>query len=1060
MSQHAIETPRPRELRAHFAALLPLPSFLVLTLLLMLLLVAYPAGPSHAAWSHGDWTEVFTSTTEIHELSVASDAAGGTLVMVLNQENFPSRSIISRLSRTGTELWGNEGKLIPFDPSVTNQVRPIAIAPDGNGGAYCALSEWYSVNAILRLSHFDANGVQTWSVNVADMGGNPGTAAAQLVFEPGIGITVGYVGSSIQHLIASRYDVAGNLMWTTSVNDYYEHNIQVGSGGGYTEYDMESDGTGGVLFAWYRYDPIEYMNFGTYSEQIGAQRIDIDGIPLWGVDGHTVWDQPGFWHSHAYHARIVDDAAGGAYVVTSGGLRAYGQHLNSDGVETWATNGIILQAASPTAWDQGTDPQLCRDGAYGMYLVQTNENVFAQHVDINGGLPWGVDGIVTANTSSTNESFDDARIDEDGYGGAVVGFHRWDDGVESLGGLRFDGFGTVLWEDESLFEATNGDEIVDIHVVSDDLGGAQYVWKRHVPYAPEKDDVYALGVNSQGQPPLPVLYGFAPDAAQPGETEAVWLFGDYLDTGYDYNLRRNQQTIHMTGAVAVNTGLIGGWYNFTGAAIGAWDLYATLDGIDKASLADAFGVGLPPSCQSEDLLASQMVAVSSGTRRKMSFDSQGTCRYGILNYDSIGNEMVVLRGLNNGSETSLTVLESIPGQTVTDLAYTTDSNGHDLVAYIGHGIGEDYLACHGFYESGSPLPWANDNFPPSSSSDPLSNPVIAALPGGSFHIVVEEGADGTKNLRDILVTETSTSDHIDPQSGANAHSADLAVTPDGMAMVYVRNSWIPGVSDLCLQYFRNGVWEVPQVVTFALSLESPTVAFDSQFGLLLGWILDNTGNGSGPVLQTCLVTNGVFGPIRTRATDGEIYRVQVDAQGPGNFYMLTQETGQPMQFFLRGGNGNVFYPKLRLNSVDDSDWPLFAAQHGGARLNAIWQSYNHPTYGNAIMGWFCNEGVTTDTGPATPTLHVAGVKAYPNPFNPRTTISFSLIEDQWVKLNIIDLHGRQVRTLLDGPLSAGNQQVLFDGRDDRGIPLASGTYFAQLRSSLGEPGVVKLTLLK
>jgi len=120
----------------------------------------------------------------------------------------------------------------------------------------------------------------------------------------------------------------------------------------------------------------------------------------------------------------------------------------------------------------------------------------------------------------------------------------------------------------------------------------------------------------------------------------------------------------------------------------------------------------------------------------------------------------------------------------------------------------------------------------------------------------------------------------------------------------------------------------------------------------------------------------------------------------------------------------------------------------------------YTTDGDQIMGWFCSEGVATATAPASPTLRLAELKAYPNPFNPQTTISFNLAQDQWVKLEIFDLHGRKVRSLLDGPLTAGEQEVSFDGRDDQEVPLASGIYFAQLRPSLGEPGVVKLTLLK
>jgi len=1032
-------------------------SVAVLATFLFLTLVTTGAGTAQAAWSHGNWTEVFTSTTTIHDFAVSSDGGEGTLVMYQNRELMPTRSLISRLSRTGSELWGDEGSLIPFNINSTNQVYPIAIAPDGNGGAYCVWSEWHDLEAYFRLGRFDASGTMLWAKDFGYVGQNPGTAGVQLVYEPGIGVTVGYA-ASIYTLTATRYDPDGNLLWSASVTEHYVHNIRVSTAAGSTtDFDMQRDGQGGVLFAWYRYDPDAYEQDGVYFEQIGVQKIDSAGNVLWGSDGHLVWEEPGFPALHFYHVHIVADAAGGAYVVTSADAKTYGQHLDAAGNETWAAGGVVLQETSGAGWDIDTYPRICRDGAGGLYLIQNYGDIYAQRIDINGSSQWGSNGIIAAATSSPTESFSSGCIAEDGFGGAVVGWLRWDDGARSLGGLRFDGFGTVLWNDKQLFDAAGNDEIQELHVVSDMRGGAHYVWKRHVSDEPEKDDIYALGVNPQGQLPEPVLYGFSPDAAEPGQVLPVWLFGEYLDETYDYNLRKGNKTVHMTGIGVVSSDLIGGWYDFAHSPIGAYDLYATLDGNDHSTLPNAFGVGMPPSCDSEELIASYVTAENSGTRRKMDFDSNGDCRFGVLNYDLQADESVIYVGSNDlNSPTTFTYLCGIPGNTVNDLAFTVDPNDHNLIAYVDHVNDIDYLVYDAYYEDGTEISSARVEH---SLTPDVQNPVMVVATDGKVHLVCEQGTPGSMGL-DHLVIDEYGSDLSFPLTATNAHAPDLAVLPDGLAMVYLTNSWIPGVTDLNLQYYRNGAWESTQVVTFAFELKSPTVSCDSDGGLLLAWILDNSGNGSAPILQTCLVTNGTLGPIRSRATEGSILRVQADAQGPGNFYLLTQETSQPMQFFLRGGNGEVFYPKLRLNADDDSDWPLFAAQHGGARIAAMWQSYNVPDAGNALMGWFCSEGVTTGAPELTPSLLSVSVKAYPNPFNPRTTVAFSLSQDQWVQLDVIDLHGRRVRSLLNGPLTEGDQEVQFDGRDDQGVPLASGTYFARLRPAHDTPATAKLTLLK
>jgi hypothetical protein len=71
----------------------------------------------------------------------------------------------------------------------------------------------------------------------------------------------------------------------------------------------------------------------------------------------------------------------------------------------------------------------------------------------------------------------------------------------------------------------------------------------------------------------------------------------------------------------------------------------------------------------------------------------------------------------------------------------------------------------------------------------------------------------------------------------------------------------------------------------------------------------------------------------------------------------------------------------------------------------------------------------------------------PNPFNPQTTLRFSLAQADNVELAIYDLAGRQVRVLVSEHLAAGDHRTTWDGRDDVGRLLASGTYLVRLRGS-------------
>jgi len=71
---------------------------------------------------------------------------------------------------------------------------------------------------------------------------------------------------------------------------------------------------------------------------------------------------------------------------------------------------------------------------------------------------------------------------------------------------------------------------------------------------------------------------------------------------------------------------------------------------------------------------------------------------------------------------------------------------------------------------------------------------------------------------------------------------------------------------------------------------------------------------------------------------------------------------------------------------------------------------------------------------------------HPNPFNAITRIQFHLQEDGPTSLIVYDLLGRRVRTLTDGERSAGSWSISWDGKDDAGTSVASGTYIYQLKS--------------
>jgi hypothetical protein len=78
-----------------------------------------------------------------------------------------------------------------------------------------------------------------------------------------------------------------------------------------------------------------------------------------------------------------------------------------------------------------------------------------------------------------------------------------------------------------------------------------------------------------------------------------------------------------------------------------------------------------------------------------------------------------------------------------------------------------------------------------------------------------------------------------------------------------------------------------------------------------------------------------------------------------------------------------------------------------------------------------------------------GLRSFPNPFNPRTTMNFALPVAGQVQVAIYDAKGRMVARLVNESLPAGAHDVAWDGRDAFGAAMPSGTYFCRLTTSGG-----------
>ncbi len=111
-----------------------------------------------------------------------------------------------------------------------------------------------------------------------------------------------------------------------------------------------------------------------------------------------------------------------------------------------------------------------------------------------------------------------------------------------------------------------------------------------------------------------------------------------------------------------------------------------------------------------------------------------------------------------------------------------------------------------------------------------------------------------------------------------------------------------------------------------------------------------------------------------------------------------------------------------------------------------WFAY---TYDNQVK--FAETGLDLGVRQATPVStqpdpRQLNVRAHPNPFNPTTTISFSLDRELQVRLSVFDLAGKRVVELFNGVMPAGEHPIRWNGKDSTGRGVSSGNYMIYLEA--------------
>ncbi len=154
----------------------------------------------------------------------------------------------------------------------------------------------------------------------------------------------------------------------------------------------------------------------------------------------------------------------------------------------------------------------------------------------------------------------------------------------------------------------------------------------------------------------------------------------------------------------------------------------------------------------------------------------------------------------------------------------------------------------------------------------------------------------------------------------------------------------------------------------------------------------------------------------------------------------------------------AFFGQMTPDTGDDENGVIhahpgyMAPGSGGVLDDPMFANADFTAPGYMLFRLTITENVASDTADQPVAFELS--EAWPNPFNPSTTIAFSLAETAPVRLAVYNMTGQQVALLQDGLVQRGEHQLSFDASG-----LASGVYFASLQSQ-GFVQTRKLLLVK
>jgi len=366
----------------------------------------------------------------------------------------------------------------------------------------------------------------------------------------------------------------------------------------------------------------------------------------------------------------------------------------------------------------------------------------------------------------------------------------------------------------------------------------------------------------------------------------------------------------------------------------------------------------------------------------------------------------------------------------------------------------------------------NDHFLKATFSDSLGNYRLTGLPGGSYIVMAKARGYHREYYDNVPSEDQATPVEVTPPeevTNINFTLAPITQPGGGIAGTVISEGTGEPIA---------GAW----IIVVPVRMGAPRFGFTGPDGMyrilglrtgryyVLAWapgfigeFYDDAHNwrDADPVaVEAPQITEGIDfaltpqrpgiyairGRVLTHSTSSPASQVAVYARETGS--------GEFAGFALSDSDG-----RFEISDLPPGNYRVFALRPGYSATEASWGASD--TLEVKLGDGEDAEGVSLQLNPVITGVSDPGTEGAvpnsfglfqnaPNPFNPETVVRFQVPVRSHVELRVYNLLGQEIRTLVDEIKAPGVHQVVWNGRDNQGQPVASGVYFLQMKAATPE----------